>query len=183
MKRNLSENEVLKKMKYGCNCRNTCLNSFKLGEMKTAISLYGHKNHKEKTRWLLNLFEMFYNPDTDKLHLRIRGVTVCPGAFCSFYGITEYKFYVCLNMVKKNNFIVIHGNSSREYRQYQSDLCSTYLEVYLTTFGEQQPDSDEVHLPHTCIKIDLYDLFKLQCTENIVPHISTFLKVWKEKFP
>jgi hypothetical protein len=182
MKRNISEDAILENIKYGCNCKKNCLDSFSIGEIKVVNSIYLKKSNTEKTQWLIDILFLLYDVDSDQLSLKIRGKDVCYGSFCSYYGLTEYKYYVCLNRVKNNNMVVIHGNSEREYRKFQSELCSTFLERYCSVYGEQQPDSDDVHLPHTCLKVDLYEQFKLECTESVVPHLNTFLFVWRSKF-
>jgi len=183
MKRNTSNNELLENMKYGCTCKNNCLDRFTIREMKSAISIYSSKKGCEKTQWLLDILHILFDEDSDKVNLKIRGKDVCIGGFCSFYGITYYKYFHCLNRIRSNNLVVIHGNSEREYRTYQTDLCSTFLDRYCSTYGEQQPDSDEIHCPHSCLKIDLYQQFKNDCTEIVVPHPNTFLTVWRQKYP
>jgi hypothetical protein len=159
------------------------LDNFTIGEIKAANSNYEEMKHTDKTQWLVDLFYIFYDAENDKLLLRIRGNDVCPGAFCSYHGITEYKYYMCLKRVKNNDLVVLPVNSEREYNTIQSNLCFAFLEKYCTIYGEQQPDSDEVHLPHTCLKIDLYDQFKSECSDPNVPHINTFLLIWKNRFP
>jgi len=120
------------------------------------------------------------------MSLLINGRLVCCDAFLVYYGISQYKYYAALKHIRNENFLVVHGNSLRDYKNTLHDLCYAYLQKLMDHLGDKQPDCDEVHLPCYCLKSEIYEEFlnsiKSTILEEDFPSYRTFTITWQKEF-
>ena len=139
-----------------------------------------------KVLFFLALLQEMFNPDTRKFSLTVDGRVVCRKAFQIFWDIGDYTFKKLFRNIRNNEPLsVIHGNSY-VHDPVKLVRCCDWLGV-LEKYCEQQPDSEEVHLPERTYKADVYeemvnDLKKTLPTSEI-PAYQTFCTAWRKHYP
>ena len=139
----------------------------------------------DKVLFFLALLQEMFNPTTKRFTLTVDGRPVCRKAFLIFWDIRDYTFKKLVRSIKHNEPLsVIHGNSY-VHDTVKLDRCCDWLGV-LVKYCEQQPDSEEIHLPERTYKADVYeemvyDLSKTYSKKDI-PAYQTFCAAWRKHF-
>ena len=135
---------------------------------------------------------------------------LCPPGFYLMHGVYSNMHWQVLNSIKQGEDLdYIKTRKSIDIdRAPKQELCSSRLKQYIDSYCEQDPVSQEAHLPVIMLNVDLYDLFvedmitnhgmTLHSIEMPQPGIfiiifffiirrskmlGTFYFVWKNEFP
>ena len=94
-KKNTSLDPIMlsKAIENGHLCGNNCLDKFRIGDIKAGRNEYHSLDEVDKMNWLIQKIKVFYDKDSKKMSIQLKGSNVCWRAFVSYYGVTQYKWY------------------------------------------------------------------------------------------
>lgn len=130
-----------------------------------------------------------YNDQTRTFHFHVLGLSVCPKAFCVFWGISDYFYYKykpgVINGFPMNE---VHGNSLRTYSSGMRDLILGWVSNALLICADSDPASTIRYLPTGVTRTDLYDGFykdicSLYLDDSMIPSESYFRHILKTFYP
>jgi len=111
----------------------------------------------------------------------INGRKICLSAFCSIYGISEYKFNLASNTM---NTPTIHRNRSNvKLNKWNSFLESWFTDI-MATFCDFMPNSNNRYLPTIFTKKSLHEMAaeQFEMNEGYTFSYLTFRKFWRNNF-
>jgi hypothetical protein len=111
----------------------------------------------------------------------IDGNAVCCDAFCSIYGISQYKFNTCLETLKKPT---IHGNKNKSKISGWKYFLVGWFATLIASYCELMPNSFNKYLPVYFTKDTVYQMAEAAILDKTKIHISssTFQAYWKENY-
>ena len=180
------EFEVTTDLLTRCNCNlhpSHCAQCFSLASVLRMRIATSSLSEIELNDLLYNQFTNFFNVETREFTFVCGGVLVCSIGTQVYYGVSDYKMSMIMNCVREG-IRPTHGNSLRDYNRELEDRCETWLAHFCEVYGDHMPHRPWVYLPPQMMKKELYDIFYDEMIEvKVVPSKSTFVKVWRTKFP
>ena len=108
--------------------------------------------------------------------------TVCINAFCSIYGISEYKFNIALNNLET---VTVHQHTGMKKKNEKLIFLQTWFNWLITSYGDHMPNSNHIYLPTFFTKRNLFETavnnFEMESGYNFSEKF--FLDFWSEHFP
>lgn len=100
-----------------------------------------------------------------------------------FFYLLRY-FFIKRKLVKYETVTFEDPRTGQLYSSQKLLGAHQFLTEYAKQFGEDQPDSSDVHLPSCVTKPSVYEDYQLQCQTNSKPYIkiSRFYEMWISEF-
>ena len=134
-------------------CSNRCVWFFTADEVLIARTFYSSLSQYDASKWLLHLIEMFYNPRTLTIDLRLAGFEICLTAFLLYHGISKGKWYLVRSSFLNGATDFLHGNTSTTRATPQTDAITDWINVLIYCQGDPSPCSDEIYLPMSVVTV------------------------------
>lgn len=114
----------------------------------------------------------------------VQNITICRACWRTYYGISRSTYYRIRKLIKSGTRV----NFERKRRVYDKSATTVsamaWLDLYARTYGDFQPDFEEIHVPDYNFKY-LWDKYRQDQTANFVGAITydNFIKSWKREKP
>jgi hypothetical protein len=174
----------LSSVKYKKCCKGKCTEPISQHVIKGCRYRYWSLNKLQRTEWLFDRIRDAYTPGKRlKFPIANRKI-VCATAFRLIHNIDKNTFSKKLKAYKDG---AISGGM-HSHRQISEKYLAAldWLEEYAEYHADKMPHVAELWLPHRTRKVDLYQKYCNEMTENNTNDViaqSTFFQMWKKRFP
>jgi len=114
----------------------------------------------------------------------VRGKSVCREAWLLAYNMSKETFRQIQHKFKDGMVVSEHGNKGRKTVMAKTADCIAWLEFFVKSVGDHQPEKGCIHLPSCFSRSDIY---KKMLEENTVLNqptvsLSHFYNIWEKHF-
>ncbi|CAG2253456.1 unnamed protein product [Mytilus edulis] len=163
----------------GC-CHRNCLQKLSDVAILRCRQEFHSKSNRGQSEFILQqikLTHVYDQPDAD-VTLAVDGKAVCVEGWRKVY------FFIKRKVVEYETVTFEDPRTGQLYSSQKLLGAHQFLTEYAKQFGEDQPDSSDVHLPSCVTKASVYEDYQLQCQTNSKPYIkiSRFYEMWISEF-
>ena len=182
-----SNNDIVSLLKSKC-CEKDCLQNLSLSDIKTAEEMFKSKsNSTEQKNWILDFILQHTSTQEDgtkDICFIMRGRRVCREAWCMVHEISMKRLMQIIRDSQNNQRMYTHGNKGKRKLQEKTADCIAWLKFFIACIGDQQPDSDKIHLPSRFTKKAIYEKMEgeLRLNGKEVVSRSQWYNVWEDHF-
>ena len=114
----------------------------------------------------------------------VRGKIVCKEALLLACNVSKRSFSRVAKQYKDGVVVVQHGNKGRKRVMAKTADCIVWLQFFIGSIGDNQPDSKTIHLPSCFSIVDIYKRMKEENTRFGLPTVSLshFYRLWEQHF-
>ena len=182
-----SNNEILSLLKIKC-CEIDCLRNLSLSDIKTAKELFQSKSSStDQNNWILDFILQHTSTREDgtkDICFVMRGRRVCRETWCLVHGISMKRLMQIIRDSQNNQRMYTHGNKGKRKLRERTIDSIALLKFFVSCVGDQQPDSDKIHLPSCFTKKAIYEKMEgeLRLNGKEVVSRSQWCNIWEDHF-
>lgn len=114
----------------------------------------------------------------------VRGKSICREAWLLAYNINKETFRRIHHKFKDGVVVFEHRNKGKNTVMPKTAECIAWLQFFISSVGDHQPDKGCIHLPSCFSRSDIY---KKMLEENIALNLPTvslshFYNIWEKHF-
>ena len=114
----------------------------------------------------------------------VRGKSVCREAWLLAQNMNKETFRRILNKFKDGVLVLEHGNKGKSTVMPKTAECISWLQFFVNSIGDHQPNKGCIHLPSCFSRIDIYKKMMEENTALNLPTVSLshFYNIWEKHF-
>ena len=114
----------------------------------------------------------------------VRGKSVCREAWLLAHNMNKETFRRILNKFKDGVLVLEHGNKGKGTVMPKTAECISWLQFFVNSIGDHQPNKGCIHLPSCFGRIDIYKKMMEENTALNLPTVSLshFYNIWEKHF-
>lgn len=181
------DDEIVNLLKRNC-CENMCMQNVSPRDIKTAEQMLKSKSKStEQKNWILDFVLQHTSTQDDgtkNVHFVFKGKQVCREAWRLVHGIPKRRLMSIIRDSKSIRTVYIHGNKGKTKLRDKTTDCIAWLKFFVSCIGDQQPDSEKIHLPSCFTKKAIYEKMKAEFTlsGNKVVSLAQWYNIWDKHF-
>ena len=118
----------------------------------------------------------------EETHFHVKGRTVCKEVWLRIHNMNVKRFNAIANDFKNGSEFYRHGNKGSVKRTVKTSECCAWISFFVNAIGDQQPDSDKIHLPSCFTKLNLYKKLCDELDKDVLVSQSHFYGIMERQF-
>ncbi|XP_032217810.1 uncharacterized protein LOC5517433 [Nematostella vectensis] len=168
-------------------CSNKCMRSLSIEDLDYAQVNLKERTQTERRNYLLDFIQSHSKLNDSgefETEFMIRGKIVCKEAWLLACNVSRSSFSRVAKQYKDGVVVVQHGNKGKKGIMAKTADCIAWLQFFIGSIGDNQPDSKTIHLPSCFSGVDIYKKMKDENTRFGLPTISLshFYRLWEQHF-
>ena len=155
----------------GC-CEKKCLWDFGFNSVVSYHTWYAQKSQEEALDWLAAACMNWWIPLPDgssAIQARIAGNTLCELGLCRLYGFSTSKLQAAKEKDPTSSPLSRHVSNQNAAQTTMQDNIYTWCKEFFDAFGDQLPNSPQVHMPSFCTIKSLYTTYVSDMNASKMP--------------
>ena len=168
-------------------CTNKCMRFLSIEDLHHAQVNLKERSQTERRNYLLDFIQAHSKLNESgefETEFMVRGKIVCKEAWLLACNVSKRSFSRVAKQYKDGVVVVQHGNKGRKRVMAKTADCIVWLQFFIGSIGDNQPDSKTIHLPSCFSIVDIYKRMKEENTRFGLPTVSLshFYRLWDQHF-
>lgn len=151
------DEDVLWILSINC-CQKRCMRKLSVDDIQHAEVQFDERRQTCKRNFVLELLHNHSHVNDVgeyETEFFIRGKSVCKGAWLLSHNMNKETFRRILNKFKDGVLVLEHGNKGKNTVMAKTAECISWLQFFVNSIGDHQPDKGCIHLPSCFSRSDI----------------------------
>ena len=177
---------VLWILKLNC-CQKRCMRKLSFDDIRHAEVQFSERQQTGKRNLVLEFLHnhsQINDSGEYETEFFVRGKSVCREAWLLAHNMNKETFRRILNKFKDGVLVLEHGNKGKGTVMPKTAECISWLQFFVNSIGDHQPNKGCIQLPSCFGRIDIYKKMMEENTALNLPTVSLshFYNIWEKHF-
>ena len=164
-------------------CENICFRKLSFMDVKSSEEWATEKSGSEMRSWIISYLEQHAKEGGSPVFF-IHGIEVCKVCWRRTYNIKYDRLRKVMKDFRNGVKVYHHGNKGKRQLRVKASSTMAWMKFFIGAIGDQQPDSNRIHLPSCFTRISVYQKMKVELEQFNEECVSQthFYRMWSEHF-
>ncbi|XP_074628853.1 uncharacterized protein LOC141886566 isoform X1 [Acropora palmata] len=168
-------------------CQKRCMRKLSFDDIRHAEVQFNERQQTGKRNLVLEFLHnhsQINDSGEYETEFFVRGKSVCREAWLLAHNMNKETFRRILNKFKDGVLVLEHGNKGKGTVMPKTAECISWLQFFVNSIGDHQPNKGCIHLPSCFGRIDIYKKMMEENTALNLPTVSLshFYNIWEKHF-